>query len=632
MSKNIKLQGLAPEFNISTTTPGGSVEFILGGNLTVQGTTTTIESETLSVADNMVVLNSDIVGAPTEDAGIEIERGTDLNTRIQWNETTDKWEVTEDGSTYYNIYHEGMGDFASKPEDELITGRWTFNETSNITPSLDTIVNIDGTTTSSLDLQLGGFTRIAHALTATDFELRRHNGAGALLDSPIKISLADGSITLDTPLVHAPDDLPLEIAAGDMTVLNQDGRNLTLRGGAGNGTGVEGKIILGGPTDSTRLETPSSLEVTSTGTMTMSPSGDMIIKGLTYPAADGIDGQVLTTDGFGNLVFESTSLATLPDGNEGDIIVFRTSEWVYEQPPPTDLIADLTPQLGGDLDVNGFAITSASSGDVVITPDGTGIIEVGDTIKAVDQSTLLVSAGDDPAATGEDLTITGGAGLAGDDGIVLLGQPTSDATLKATNGDMNLEVAPAQKVNIGDPLASVGQISGPDESDLQVTGGESFGVADGGDLILSGGASAGGQPGQVIIVGGLLLPEPPIAVYPINFFVPDLITTGANPNIVLDGVGITDDATIQPSGHIGYCTVPPTNVPSPTYEYVLRRVRGLVETQIGTVEFSDGIKTATDFTITDDALLAGDIVQLVNPAAPSAVIENITITLRAITL
>jgi len=43
---------------------------------------------------------------------------------------------------------------------------------------------------------------------------------------------------------------------------------------------------------------------------------------------------------------------------------------------PTDLVNDTTPQLGGNLDVNSNEITSASSGNVVVNPDGTGTIEL----------------------------------------------------------------------------------------------------------------------------------------------------------------------------------------------------------------------------------------------------------------
>jgi len=42
--------------------------------------------------------------------------------------------------------------------------------------------------------------------------------------------------------------------------------------------------------------------------------------------------------------------------------------------PSGDVVDDTTPQLGGDLDVNGNKITSASNGDITIQPNGTGAI------------------------------------------------------------------------------------------------------------------------------------------------------------------------------------------------------------------------------------------------------------------
>lgn len=46
-------------------------------------------------------------------------------------------------------------------------------------------------------------------------------------------------------------------------------------------------------------------------------------------------------------------------------------------PGGTDIVLDTTPQLGGDLDVNGKKITSAS-GNVDIQPGGTGVVDFGD--------------------------------------------------------------------------------------------------------------------------------------------------------------------------------------------------------------------------------------------------------------
>ena len=69
-------------------------DLVVTRNLTVSGTTTTINTDEINIADNQIVLNSDFTGSsPTESAGIEVERGTQTNKSLQWNETDDKWTV-----------------------------------------------------------------------------------------------------------------------------------------------------------------------------------------------------------------------------------------------------------------------------------------------------------------------------------------------------------------------------------------------------------------------------------------------------------------------------------------------------------------------------------------------------------
>jgi hypothetical protein len=75
----------------------------VAGNLTVQGATTTVESNTISLADNILTLNSDATGAATQNAGLEVERGDDTNVSLRWNEGTDVWQFTNDGATYNPI-------------------------------------------------------------------------------------------------------------------------------------------------------------------------------------------------------------------------------------------------------------------------------------------------------------------------------------------------------------------------------------------------------------------------------------------------------------------------------------------------------------------------------------------------
>lgn len=91
-----------------TTTVNNSLT--VTGDLTVNGTTTTLNTTNLAVEDNTIVLNSNVTGAPTVNAGIEVERGSENNVQILWNETSDQWSFTNDGSTYYNILRKYVTD------------------------------------------------------------------------------------------------------------------------------------------------------------------------------------------------------------------------------------------------------------------------------------------------------------------------------------------------------------------------------------------------------------------------------------------------------------------------------------------------------------------------------------------
>ena len=77
----------------TSVTVGSTRHLIIAGNLTVSGTTTTVNSNTVSIGDNIIVLNADETGTASENAGIEIERGTDANKKFYWDEGLDSWRV-----------------------------------------------------------------------------------------------------------------------------------------------------------------------------------------------------------------------------------------------------------------------------------------------------------------------------------------------------------------------------------------------------------------------------------------------------------------------------------------------------------------------------------------------------------
>jgi hypothetical protein len=69
-------------------------DLTLSGNLTVSGTRTYVNTTTLDVGDNIFTLNADLgASAPSQDAGMEIMRGTSANVQFLWDETNDRWST-----------------------------------------------------------------------------------------------------------------------------------------------------------------------------------------------------------------------------------------------------------------------------------------------------------------------------------------------------------------------------------------------------------------------------------------------------------------------------------------------------------------------------------------------------------
>lgn len=75
----------------------------VNGALTVSGSATYVNTEIVTVADNIVLLNSNATGSASQNAGVEVERGDDTNVSLLWNEGSDTWTVTNDGTNYHSL-------------------------------------------------------------------------------------------------------------------------------------------------------------------------------------------------------------------------------------------------------------------------------------------------------------------------------------------------------------------------------------------------------------------------------------------------------------------------------------------------------------------------------------------------
>lgn len=83
---------------IARTVNQASEETItINGNLVVNGTTTTVNSNEVNIGDSIILLNSDLGGSTpaTQDGGFSVNRGSDPDVSFLWDETNDRFTTVD---------------------------------------------------------------------------------------------------------------------------------------------------------------------------------------------------------------------------------------------------------------------------------------------------------------------------------------------------------------------------------------------------------------------------------------------------------------------------------------------------------------------------------------------------------
>lgn len=122
-----------PDATGTVAVSGQNVSFndvTVAGNLNVTGST--FGSATLDVDNFKITLNASVTGAPTLNGEIEVNRGTSTDVRIRWNEGSDLWEYTNDGTNYSRI-GSALMTVSDTPPSSPYTGDLWFESDSGIT-------------------------------------------------------------------------------------------------------------------------------------------------------------------------------------------------------------------------------------------------------------------------------------------------------------------------------------------------------------------------------------------------------------------------------------------------------------------------------------------------------------------
>jgi hypothetical protein len=299
--------GTSASVQFAQVTTTGDVT--IGGDLTVNGTTTTVNTETINLADNIVVLNSNEAGSPSQNAGIEVERGTSTNVSLRWNETTDKWEITEDGTNYDNIATESYAE--------------------SLTPtSIDDIGDVSITSASSGDFL-------------------KWNGT-AWVNDPINLGtdttgnyVSDVTAGTGVTVTHTPSEgSSPTIAIGQSVATSASPQFAALEVGNASDTTITraaaGRIAVEG----VDVVTTSSTDTLTNKTLTSPSIGNATLTGtLTANGSAGTSGYFLKTTGTGVEwasiptinALDDVGDVTITSVSSGDALVWNGSAWVNDR-------------------------------------------------------------------------------------------------------------------------------------------------------------------------------------------------------------------------------------------------------------------------------------------------------------
>ena len=204
-------------------------------------------------------------------------------------------------------------------------------------------------------------------ITAEDLDIAGDSGTGAIdLDSQsltiagttneIETSASGQTLTIGLPNnVTIGNNLTV---TGDLTVSGDD---ITM------GTNTSGHIMVADGTNFNPVAVSGDVTISSAGAVTI--ANNAVETAMVN--ANVITGQTAETS-----VDTSNDLVLLYDNSATALRKMTVGNLVSAAGGLTDVVSDTSPQLGGNLDVNGNDIVSTSNGNIDILPNGTGVVNL----------------------------------------------------------------------------------------------------------------------------------------------------------------------------------------------------------------------------------------------------------------
>lgn len=276
------------------TTIESSGNVTVGGNLTVNGSTTTIESSTLTIEDPLIILAKNNSGGAgnTYDQGLLFNRGSLSNVAFIWDESDDLFAFinaqAETGATAGNItidsYSNIKAGAATFTGNVSTTGTGTFN--GGLTVGGAITINGDGSTAASIDgVVIGAVTAANGTFTTLTVSTALNTGTLKAADGTAAATIANstGVITVGSSVLTTTD----------------------INGGTIDGTAIGGASAAAGAF--TTLSASTSATLSPSGAVTINPTTAGTINNMSIGATTRAAGSFTTVDANDHITISADS-------------------------------------------------------------------------------------------------------------------------------------------------------------------------------------------------------------------------------------------------------------------------------------------------------------------------------------
>ena len=356
----------------------------ISGNLTVSGDTVQLNVATLNVEDNQILLNSNVDGTTQAslNALITVNRGADNDVEMRWNETSNRWEITNDGVNYYNI---------------PVTGEYATTDT-------DTVTRVRATTTGSyID---GDITLVAQGSASVVQSGNTITLTASDTDTVTSVGTSGNQVT-GTVTLQGSGSTTVSQSGNTITISSTDTDTNTITRVRGSNSGIyqTGDITIVGQGSALVTQNGTTITVTasdnntitSVGTSGNAVTGTVVLAGSGGTTVSQI-GQTIT--------FSSTDTDTTYTAGTGVSITGVTNEIAIGQPvATTDQVTFSTLTTTGIATIDGINITNGVGGDTLST--GVGLNALNSTTTNATRNTAIGYQSQLSNQNGDDNTTVG---------------------------------------------------------------------------------------------------------------------------------------------------------------------------------------------------------------------------------